>query len=540
MQNPPTNLAGYDPTADSRDCWWDPAEAQRVLDFFPRHLKHPTGALVGEPLEPNPWERDFLATVFGWKRPDSTRRYRECFVGIPRKNNKTTCGAGLGLFSTLCEKTATGKFDRGVQTYCAAADKDQASHVFRAAAYMVAEDRTLSQMCKVLDAYRKIEFQELGNFLRAIPAEARRQHGYNANTVIVDELHTQPNRNLYDVLRTSQASRVQPLTISITTAGHDEDSICYELWDYSRKVRDGEVDDPYFLPIIYEATKDDEWTDEEVWRAVNPNYGLSVQPSYIREAFKRALALPAAENTFKNLHLNMWTEAEDRWIGSTDWDACKGGFPDLRGKECVVGLDLGATNDLTALVYVFPLDGKFYVKCHFYCPEETAKNCPKKYQNQYRDWIARGWITTTPGTVTDYGFVRQQIKEDSSRYHIKMILFDQWQAIDTQNQLTDAGFNCVKVAQSFGLLAPGVKAAEEAVFARDLVHDGNECMRWMVASTILSHDANGNRKPNKMKSHGEHGTKGKIDGVVALVMAMSQWQNAQDTSPYNERGLLTV
>lgn len=522
----PTDLAGYDPHATADGCKWDGDAARRAVEFFPKFCRHIKGPLANQPYELNPWERDFVATLIGWKRPDGTRRYREAFVGIPRKNSKTTLCAGLSLYLLFADN------EDGAEVYCAASTRDQATMVFNPAAAMVRANKALARRATVVDSKKNIAYAERNSYMRAVAAEAGPLHGTHTHAAIIDEVHTQPNRDLYDVFKTSVVNREQPLVIGITTAGHDRDSICYELWSYARQIRDGLVQDPHFLPVLYEAEESDDWTDPKVWAKVNPNYGRSVKIEYLEEAFNRARTTPAFENTFKNLHLNIWTEAESRWMTTEAWEACEGEFPDLAGADTWCGLDLASTDDITAFVKVHRLDGQLFVVPHFYVPEETVRAARKTYQSQYRDWVSKGLLTVTPGSATDYGFVRQQILDDARKYRVKCIAFDAWQALDTFQQLDDAGLPCLKVSQSYAGLHPGVKATEEAVLEQRLVHDGNQVLRWMLACTVVDHDGNGNRKPSKRKSHGDTGTKGKIDGVSALVMAMGQVSETPEAEPF--------
>lgn len=509
----PKSLAGYDPHETAGDCWFDEDAALKAIEFFPRYLVHIKGPLAGKPYELNPWERDVTAAIFGWKRQNGTRRYREAFIFVARKNSKTTWCAGLALYGLMCDG------EEGAEVYCCAGDKDQATLVFAPALANVRKNDALARRCKIREAEKRIVYNGT-SILRAIPADAAGAHGFNAHIAIMDELHTQPNRDLYDVMRTSQGTRVQPLMVSITTAGHDRTSICYELYEHACKVRDGVINDPYFLPVIYEIAPDDDWTDPKVWKKANPNLGRSVSVEFLEESCKRAKLTPAYENTFKNLHLNVWTESVERWIPSEQWKACIGELPDFTNEACYAGLDLASTDDLTALVYLFPdIDGKAWVLPRFWCPEETIRTAPKRFQRQYQRWFDAGLITPTPGNATDYAFVRKQIEDDAEKFHIKAIGFDAWQALDTYNYLTHQGFECVKVPQSFGGMWPGTKWVEEAVLDNRLRHDGNEVLSWMMDCTYCDRDAHGNRKPSKKQSHGADGMKGKIDGIAALVMA---------------------
>jgi phage terminase large subunit-like protein len=528
---PPRDIAGYDPIATAGDCQFDADAAQLVLDFFPTFLTHVKGFAGGKPFDLNPWEKDYAATLIGWKRPDGTRRYRESLVGIPRKNNKTTFCAGLGLFLLLCDR------EQGPDVYIAAETANQAANLFEVASVMVARNPDLARLLKVNNspADRRIIHEAMHGKMRVVTGDASTLHGLHVHAAIIDELHTQPNREVYDVLKTGTAQRRQPLVISITTAGTDRESVCYELWNHARNVRDGSIDDRYFLPCLYEMEETEDWQDKEVWARVNPNLGRSVTVEYLEESFSRAKNTPAFENTFRNLHLNQWTESESRWIGTDAWNACQGEYPDLEGKACFVGLDLASTDDMTAMVYVFPVGGKYYIVPHFWVPDGTMRDRPKIYHGQYRQWVSDGLLNVTPTNSTDYEYVRQRLLEDSRRYQVVQVAYDGYQAHDTYTILERKGFDCVKIAQTGGGMWPGIKATQEAILNGSLVHDDNNILRWMLSCVVTELDAQNNIKMAKKKSSG------KIDGIVAMCMAMGRASSGESMpSVYNERGLLTI
>lgn len=526
ISQPPESLAGYDPARDAGDCTWDEQAAGRAVAFFPRYLHHIAGHTG--PFQLDPWQRDYVATLFGWLRPDGTRRYRESLLAVPRKNGKTTLAAGLGLYVLTCDQ------EQGAQVYCAASDRDQATLVFDPASKMVKGNASLSKRLKVIDSTKRILYPATNSFMRAIPADAAGSHGFNAHAVVMDELHTQPDRALYDVLKTSMASRAQPLLVSITTAGYDRESICYEVWDYARRIRDGVVKDPTFLPVLYEATTDDDWTDRNLWHRVNPGLGQSVSLDYLEETFERALVTPALETTFKNLHLNMWTDSAETWLSSAAWELCGGDvdWPNLTGRECFVGIDLGSTDDLTAVVYVFPIDGKYYVKCHVWCSGETVREARKNWQAQYRTWNDQGWLHLTSGKSTDYQEVLKQILLDAQTYRIAAIGYDYYRARELVEVQLEAnyGFKVVKIPQTTAGLGAGTSAVEIAVADGLLRHDNNPILNWCVQSATPYEDTNGNRKLDKKSSAG------KIDAAVAMVMAMLLAKVEQSNAP----GLLWV
>jgi phage terminase large subunit-like protein len=331
---PPTNIAGYDPTRTAGDCTWDGAEAARAVDFFSEVLTHPDDShfsKAGEPLTLQPWQVDYIATLFGWKRPDGSRRYTESFVALPRKNGKSTLAAGIILYSMVADGRTAGQF------YTAAETRDQASLIYRMAARMVNQSPMLAKRLKPINSTRTITYQQRGSFIKSIPSEAGPVHGTKPATVIFDEVHTQKNRDLYDALRTGQGATPNPLFISITTAGHDRHSICYELWNTARQVRDGQNPDPSFLPCIYELAESADWKDETTWAACNPNLGVSISWEFLRGEAARAKESPAYENTFRNLYLNQWCVTAETLFWMEDGSRRKAA--DLRPGDIVISFD---------------------------------------------------------------------------------------------------------------------------------------------------------------------------------------------------------
>ena len=327
-----------------------PGRAQQAIDFFPDYLRHVAGEKAGTPLVLEPWQQAVVANLFGWKRRNLTgllvRRYRELFLYLPRKSGKTLMAAGIGLLVFFCDKEA------GQECYLAAADKEQAGMLFRAAKGMVEVEPALAKRCRIYGGsaqggQSKSLVKPDNSFLRVVSADADSKHGGNSHLVIVDELHAQPGRDLVDVLTTSMGARTQPLFIGITTADFDRPSLCNEKLKYASAVRDNPETDPAFLPVIYEADPLDDWTDPAVWAKANPNLGVSVSMEYLTRECERAKQIPEYENTFRRLYLCQRTQQDVRAIPLKLWDA--GGEPfdlnDLNGKPCYAGLDFGWRDD---------------------------------------------------------------------------------------------------------------------------------------------------------------------------------------------------
>jgi len=508
-------------------------DANHATTFFETYLRHSKGEWAGRLFSLSPWQRDLVREIFGWRRiSDRSRRYRTVYIEVPRKNGKSTFAAGLALY------LATADDEPGAEVYSAAADRDQASIVFREAAEMVRQCDELRELCEVQT--KAIVIAETTSVYRVLSADAHTKHGLNAHGIVFDELHAQPNRDLWDVLTTSVGARRNPLAVAITTAGFDRNSICYEMHEYAAKVRDGVIDDPSFLPVIFAADEGDDWTSPATWRKANPNLGVSVSEEYLANECRKAKELPGYENTFKRLHLNLWTEQETRWIPVETWDS--NDLPvaeehELRGRRCYVGLDLATTTDIAAAVRVFPRDdGTFDVLPTFFVPAENAEKRARRDRVPYPVWIREGKIVATPGNVIDYERIKAEILRWSRLYDLREIAFDPWSATQIALQLDAEGAKTVEVRQGYATLSEPSKAFEKFVLARKIRHGGNPVLRWMVSNVAIEIDAAGNIKPSKKRS------RERIDGVVACVMALARSTVPEETgrSIYRSRGLVSL
>jgi phage terminase large subunit-like protein len=336
--------------------------------------------------------------------------------------------------------------------------------------------------------------------------------------VIYDELHAAPNRELWDVLATSQGARAQPLMIAITTAGYDRHSILWELYTHAKRVQETPSLDPTFLPIIYEAPIDADWRDEKVWKKANPALGDFRGLEEMRTMAARAKEIPAQENTFRRLYLNQWTEQASRWIALAAWDACRQAvdLALLNGRRCYVGMDLSATTDLTAVVAIFPDDlGGFDVLPHFFVPKDSIQQRSRTDRVPYEEWARHGFVTATPGSVVDYEAVRQYLRELAATYDLRVLAYDPWNATDLVTRLEKQdGLLCVPIRQGTPSLTAPSKSFEQAILGQRLHHTGHPVLRWNVSNVSVKVDDNGNLKPSKSLSTG------RIDGVSALIMAV--------------------
>jgi len=502
---------------------FDEKAATDAESFFATHLQHVEGKWAGRLFELLPWQRDLVRTVFGTKRADGTRQYRRVYVEVPRKSGKSSLAAGLAL------KLLAADGEAGGQIYGAASDRDQAGIIFRTAAAMVRRDKPLSSLCRVIDSSKRIVVEKTGSFYRAIPSDVAGSHGFNAHGIIFDELHTQPTRDLWDVLTTSTGARSQPLIIAFTTAGYDQTSICWELHDYALKVRDGVIEDDSFLPVIYAAGAEDDWTDPEVWKKANPSLGVTVQQDFLERECAMAKETPAFQNTFRRLYLNQWTQQEMRWLDLAVWDRCAGIVvpAELEGRECYGGLDLATSRDVAALELIFPPKGEepYQVLSYFWIPEENMRDRENRDRVPYSAWARDGFLSATPGDQIDYAYIESTVLDLAQRFNIRELAYDRWGAVQIAQRLAAEGLTVVPVGQGFGGMAAATSETLAMIIGGKLAHGGNPVLRWMAANAVVKQDPAGNMRPDKGSATG------RIDGIVALVMAVGR---ATVAEPYVE------
>lgn len=529
------------------DFYYDRREARRAIFFFENELRHMEGEFEGRTFSLEYWQRRMLRRIFGWKRrTDNTRKFRKVFLFVPTGNGKSFIVAGIGNYLFVADR------EPGAQVVAAAADTEQAGIIFNYAKFNAVRNPKLRKLIGKT-FHRSMAVRSTGSSFRVLSSAANTKHGFNLHGCLIDEVHAHKKRELIDVLITRTRTRRQPLTVYATTAGFDKETICGELYDYAKKVRDGLIVDQEFYPVIFEADADDDWRKRETWVKANPNFGVTVKESFLEAECKMAQELPRNESRFKRMHLNMWTESEMPWLPMEKWRACgakfqtlKPGKPagthfteaELEGMPCYGGLDLASRLDVAALALAFDLTPELsYFIVRFWVPMETALDRQRKGQAPYHDWIREGHMIGTPGNDIDYAFLREDIKQLAARYKVREIGFDPWNANQLTHQLNDQdGITMIPMRQGWGTMSAPSKELEARLVSEKIRHGNQPVMTWMASNVCVATDPAGNIKPNKGKNRLL-----KIDGIVALVMALGR-QMVDDKnrqSVYDTRGVIT-
>ena len=513
---------------------YDKDRADRAVRFI-ENLKHTKGRWAGKRFWLLPWQEQIIRDVFGIVDVHGNRQFRTAYVEIPKKNGKSELAAAVALYLLYADN------EPSAEVYGAAADRQQASIVFDVARQMVDMTPALVKRSKIMAAGKRIVNYSNAGYYQVLSAEVGTKHGLNVSGLVFDELHSQPNRQLYDVLtKGSGDAREQPLYFLITTAGTDRESICYEVHMKALDILQGKKIDPSFYPVVYGLPDDADWNDEANWYKANPSLGYTIKIDRVRDAYKDALENPAEENVFRQLRLDQWVGSSVAWIPEHVYD--KGDIPidieSLKGRDCYAGLDLSSTSDITAFVMVFPPESEgdnYIVLPHFWLPRETLKLRVRRDHVPYDVWEKQGLFHITEGNVVDYNFVRKTIVDLAAEYHICEIGVDRWNATQLITDLDGDGFTMVPIGMGFKDMSPGMKELYKLLLEGKITHGGNPILRWMAGNVVAEIDAAENIKPSKKKATE------KIDGIVALIMGLDRCIRHEMTgSVYDDpdRGLL--
>ena len=531
---------------------FDQDKADHAIKFF-KNLKHTKGRWKGVPFTLMDWQIEALTNIFGTVRDNGYRQYNTAYIEIPKKMGKSETGAGVALYCLTADS------ENAAEVYGCASDRQQASIVFDVAVDMVDQNASLKKNIKPVLSQKRLVYLPTRSFYQVLSAESYSKHGFNVHCVVFDELHSQPNRGLFDVMTEGSGdARTQPLYFIITTAGDDPDrtSIGWEIHSLAQDILTGAKVDPTFYSMLYGIDRENkriwtgreyqsvdevDWKDPELWARVNPSIDHTVPMDKVVGQFTRAQGNPSREKNFRWLRLNSWEKIKlSKWLGVDFWDLCKSkiDLDRLKGRPCYGGLDLSSKIDMTSFVLLFPPDDinkNWIVLPWFWLPEDNITQRVDKDGVPYNVWVNQGYLQTTPGNVIDYKFIEEFIIKLKDKYNIRQIGYDPWNAMQTAIRLEDAGLTVAEVRQGAKSMSAPMKELEQLAMGKKISHNGHPILRWNVGNVEIKTDENENIRPVKGR-----GTE-RIDGLVATINAMNRaLLNENTESVYKKRGVLWV
>jgi phage terminase large subunit-like protein len=495
---------------DPKRYYFDEESADYAVRFFSL-LRQYQGEWAGKPFVLQDWQAYIVRQLFGWKRlADGLRMYRKAYIEVPRKNGKSTLCAGLALLLAFADG------EPGAQVYTLANDREQAHIVFDCAKIMAETSSVLAD--KIITLKTSIVQESSHSVLRSLSSEAKTKAGYNISGTVIDELYAFDDPELVDLVMTATGARKQPLIIEITTAGYDQESICYQTYEYAKNVAAGMMEDPTFFTVIYEAEPKDDWTDPKVWRKVNPSLGVTVPESYLESECHEAINVPAKQNAFRRLFLNTWTQQSERWLDMSFYDKCVTNEPfSTAGRVGFVGLDLARTIDLVGCVELWaPLkpDGQWNIVPMAFIPGDNLAARSRTDHVPYDLWEKKGFIQLTPGNICDYSFIAAYLEKRREATKINDLVGDPWNFSQFSNELQADGWNAIEARQGYRTLSPVTKELQRMIMAGKIQFPDNPVLRWMFDNISIIQDPAGNIKPVKRNSASH------IDLIIALLCAL--------------------
>lgn len=524
------SIPGYDPFRDSKGFYFDHEEAEARIWFIETYLRHQKGELfAGKTFQLALWQKAIVANLFGWKsKKTGYRRYKTLFLYVPRKNGKSTLCAAIALCVFFMDK------EPGAELYSVAADAEQAKIIFNIAKGMIEAEPNLHDRVKIYT--RSISLYDDSAIYTVVSAKHTTKHGANVHGVFIDELHAQPNRDLVDAYETAMGARTQPIEVLVTTSDILRPSICNEKYEYAKQVRDGVIRVSHFLPVVYEATKEDDWKSPKVWKRVNPSFGISVQKKFFEEEFEKAKHAPSFLNSALRLYLNIRTEQAEKWIPMDVWSRCgitsdespiewrKRMIVELKGAEPCAAIDLASISDFNCLSLVFCREKDMIVLPYYWIPGRSILEREKK-GIPIRQWIREGFAYDTGEEVTNYDRIRDDINKLWDYYGFEKLVVDKhFQGAQLCSQLADDGIEIISFPSSFGAFTQPTKELERLVIGGIIQHGDNPILTWNTMNVSLERNHAEEVRPSKKFSSE------KIDGTVATIMSIGLAQATSDDS----------
>ena len=508
---------------------YDTYFAHRVCRFI-ELLSHIKGKWAGKPIVLEPWQIFILTTVFGWVNASNKRRFKIAYIEVARKNAKSTLSSGVALY-LLC---ADG--EGGPEVYSAATGRDQARIVWLDAKRMVERSKDLQARFGVRATAHTVEVDENAGIFKALSRDqGGNLDGLNVHGAVIDELHGHKTRDVWDVIETATGAREQSLVWAITTAGFNRSGICYEQRDYALKIMRGAAVDEEYFACVFTIDPEDDRADETCWIKANPNLHISVSVDDMRRKCRKAIEQSSAQNNFLTKHLNVWVNSEVAWMNMRKWDdnAIQGMVAtDFKQWDLYLAVDLASKIDIASIGMLFSNSDEYRAFTKNYLPEDTIGDSTN---SQYKGWAIDEHLIATPGNVTDYQVIEEDIIALCKIFNVRAVCFDPFQATYIMTRLMEKNIPVVQYGNTVKNMSEPMKELERLVYSGKIKHPADPVLDWMMGNVCAKEDVKENIFPRK------EFPENKIDGVVALIMALGKAISDQEEadSVYESRGILT-
>ena len=486
---------------------FDKDKAEEICEFIELQV-HVKGKWAGEFIRLEPWQCFIECSIFGWiDKKTGNRRFTEAFVLVPRKNGKSVLAAGTSNYMFLADGEA------GAEIYSGATTEKQAWEVFRPAKQMIEKTPGFKNFFGV-DIFAKSMFHA-ESASRFEPVIGKPGDGASPTLGVVDEYHEHDTSDLFDTMQTGMGARDQALMFTISTAGTNKAGPCGVYFDQCAKILAGSIQNERVFCVMYGIDKDDDWTDIKNWKKANPNYGVSVNEEYLIQQLATAKQNPSKQNIIRCKNLNEWLTVDSPWMDMLKLEKCKNPalvIEAMKGKKCILGLDLASKIDIAALIYLFYDAARFWCFGKYYSPRATVE----KPQNQhYQTWELEERLTVHEGEVIDFNAIKDDIRDACRAFEVQSVAYDPWQATQLANELSAEEITMVEVRAGALSFSEPMKELEAAIYSGKFEYDACPILTWMFGNVVAHYDKKENIYPNKTRNEN------KIDGVVALIMAMN-------------------
>lgn len=510
-----------------------PELAERAI-IFGELLPNIKGPLAGQPMELLDWQAFIWSNVFGFTDEKGNRRFRQGVVYVPRGNGKTTVAAPLAAYMCFVEG------EGGAEGYAAAVTSDQARILFSTMQEMIRRTPQLKSRFGVEVGANAIFQASTASNFKPVASDAKSLDGLNVHVGVCDEIGSHKTSEVYDVLLTALGKRAQPFLLSISTATGNTTGVGRQLWSYVERILRKQVNDDRMFGILYCADPDDDPWSPATWEKANPSWGVAVQPDAIAAIATQAQQSPAREAAFKTRHLNVWVGADDALFSMSSWERLADrdlSIDDFEGRDCFMGLDLSTKTDLASIAYLFPprpgIEEPYALFTTCLLPELAVEDGRNP---AYNEWKSTGELVVTPGDITDFSCIEDELLEANRRFRVRACAFDPWSSTQLAQRMTAEGVAMVEFHATTANFSEPTKELDALIRSKRIAHNGNGPLAWCMSNVVGRYDARGNVYPRKERNEN------KIDAAIASIMALGKcmFDEGEASSVYEERGLLLL